>query len=185
VRKAPFLNEAGEIIGTVGSARDITTRKETEAELERHRQHLEELVQQRTTELLATEARATRILESAADGLYGIDIDSRITFINPAACRMLGYTPEQVLGRSPTNCSTTAGPTAGPTRPPSAAHGTAWLSGHETRVDDETYWHADGHPVPVALASHPILENGQIVGAVVSVVDVSVQRAATGRANRR
>jgi PAS domain S-box-containing protein len=47
-------------------------------------------VQQRTGELLATEARATRILESAADGLYGVDSDSRITFINPAACRMLG-----------------------------------------------------------------------------------------------
>jgi signal transduction histidine kinase/ActR/RegA family two-component response regulator len=47
------------------------------------------------------------------------------------------------------------------------------------RIDDETYWHADGHPLPVALASHPIIEKGEIVGAVVSVVDVSVQRAAT------
>jgi signal transduction histidine kinase len=32
--------------------------------------------------------------------------------------------------------------------------------------------------VPVTLASRPIIENGQIVGAVVSVVDVSLQRAA-------
>jgi hypothetical protein len=44
VHKAPFLNERGMVIGTVGSARDITERKQAEAELERHRQHLEELV---------------------------------------------------------------------------------------------------------------------------------------------
>jgi signal transduction histidine kinase len=31
----------------------------------------------------------------------------------------------------------------------------AWRAGRESRVDDETYWHADGHPVPVTLASHP------------------------------
>jgi PAS domain S-box-containing protein len=168
----------GHVTHVQGVTRDITERKQAEAELERHRQHLEELVQQRTTELLATEARATRILESAADGLYGIDIQSRIIFINPAACRMLGYTPEQVLGRSAHELFHHTRPDGRPYPAAECRTRHGWLSGHETRLDDETYWHADGHPIPVALASHPILEKGQIVGAVVSVVDVSVQRAA-------
>lgn len=57
VRKAPFVVETGEVIGTVGSARDITERKRIEAELEQHRHHLEDLVEQRTAALsIAKEA---------------------------------------------------------------------------------------------------------------------------------
>jgi PAS domain S-box-containing protein len=57
VHKAPFINEKGEVIGTVGSARDITDRKRIEAELERYRHHLEALVQERTAALsIAKEA---------------------------------------------------------------------------------------------------------------------------------
>ena len=51
VHKAPFIDETGLVIGTVGSARDMTERKRIEAELERHRLHLEELVSDRTTAL--------------------------------------------------------------------------------------------------------------------------------------
>jgi PAS domain S-box-containing protein len=178
VHKAPFLNEKGEVIGTVGSARDMTERKQAEAELERHRLHLEELVQQRTGELLATEARATRILESTADGLYGVDSESRITFINPAACRMLGCTVEQAMGRFAHELFHHSHPDGSPYPAAECLARQAWRAGRESRIDDETYWHADGHAVPVTLASRPIIENEKIVGAVVSVVDVSHQRAA-------
>ena len=51
VFKAPFLNELGEVIGTVGCARDITERKKIESELNNYRQHLEEQVAERTTAL--------------------------------------------------------------------------------------------------------------------------------------
>ena len=57
VRKAPFLNEHGEVIGTVGSGRNITERKHIEAELENHRHHLAALVEERTAALsIAKEA---------------------------------------------------------------------------------------------------------------------------------
>lgn len=51
VRKAPFFDENGKLIGTVGSGRDITERKLIETELERHRHHLEQLVKERTAAL--------------------------------------------------------------------------------------------------------------------------------------
>ena len=100
VRKSPFRDDRGSLIGTVGSARDITERQRIAHELEQHRHRLEELVEQRTAELLATEARAAHILESSADGLYGVDTSGNISFINPAACAMLGYGREQVIGRN-------------------------------------------------------------------------------------
>jgi PAS domain S-box-containing protein len=177
--KVPLRNGHGETIGVLGIYEDITERKLEEAELEGHRRHLEELVQQRTTELLATETRASRILESTADGLYGIDGEGRIVFINSACCRMLGYVAEQVIGHSAHELFHHSKPDGSPYPAEECASHRAWRMGSELRVDDETYWHADGRPVPVALASHPVIENGKVVGAVVSVVDVSVQRAAT------
>ena len=178
VHKSPFFNEKGEIIGTVGSARDITDRKKIEAELELHRQHLEERVQQRSAALLATEAKASHILQSTADGLYGVDTSGRITFINPAACRMLGQRSEDVIGRGAHELFQHSRPdgTAFPVEE-SPAH-EALISGREVRVDNEVYWHADGRPIPVLYAVHPTRENGLNSGAVISFVNFSEQRAA-------
>ena len=139
---------------------------------------LVELVERRTTELVATEARASRILESAADGLFGVDREGVITFVNPAGCRMFGYRPEQVIGRSEHALLHHSRQDGSPYPAEECVAHQAWREGAEARIDDETYWHADGHAVPVALATHPIVEMDEVVGAVVSVVDVSVQRAA-------
>ena len=174
----PMRDNAGTITGLLGLTRDITEKKRVEAELEEHRRNLEALVEQRTTALLETEARASHVIESSADGLYGIDADGLITFINPAACAMLGYSAEQAIGqhchalfhhRKPDG---TAYPEA---ECPSLG---ALKFGHKVRVDHEVYWHADGHPVPVMYSTHPMVQDGRTIGAVTSVVDMTSQRAA-------
>ncbi|MBU1363853.1 MAG: PAS domain S-box protein [Gammaproteobacteria bacterium] len=172
------IERDGQISGAVNVFRDISERKRIEAELERHRRNLEELVQQRTSELIQTEARASHILDSSADGLYGIDRAGIITFMNPAGCAILGYTPEQVVGRL---AHTLFHHSKADNSPYPSAECPSYKSlrqGDKIRVDDEVYWHADGHPVPVMYATHPMLQNGEITGAVTSFVDVSVQRAA-------
>ncbi len=179
VHKAPFLDDAGRVIGIVGSARDITERKKLDMELGRHRDHLEDLVREKTEELLATEARASRVLEAAADGLFGVDTAGQITFINPAGCRMLGYPAEKVVGRQAHALFHHAHPD-GRTFPAAECplcH--AWRDGTDSRMDDATFWTADGGALPVAVATRPMIEVGRLVGAVVSFVDTSVQRAAT------
>ncbi|MEI7613665.1 MAG: response regulator [Betaproteobacteria bacterium] len=67
VYKAPFCDKNGVIIGTVGSARDITERKKAEAELAEYRLHLEDLVAARTTELAQARdaAEAANVAKSA------------------------------------------------------------------------------------------------------------------------
>ena len=57
--KLPLTDNYGKIIGTMGISRDITDRKHAEQELHEYRVHLEELVAQRTTELV----RANELLE--------------------------------------------------------------------------------------------------------------------------
>lgn len=168
----------GKITGAVNVFREITERKKIEAELEQHRRHLEGLVQQRTSELMQTEARSSHILQSSADGLYGIDCDGVITFINPAACAILGYTAEQLIGRKAHVLLHHSRPDGSPYPAAECPSYNALQLGQNVRVDDEVYWHADGHPIPVMYATHPMLQDGVIVGAVTSFVDVSIQRAA-------
>jgi PAS domain S-box-containing protein len=165
---------------------DITAHKQVETELDQHRRHLEELVEQRTAALLETEARASLILQSSADGIYGIDSGGVITFINPAACAVLGYSAESVIGK-PAHALFHHHRADGSAYPAHDCPGRFALHrGQQVRVDNEVYWHADGHAVPVIYAMHPMLQtdlggnnvgNGGKGGAVVSFIDVSAQRA--------
>ncbi len=52
-----------------------------------------------------------------------------------------------------------------------------WYMVQKCAMTARFYWHADGHPVPVMYAVHPMTQDGQIVGAVISLVNVSAQRA--------
>jgi PAS domain S-box-containing protein len=160
------------------STRMIRLVEVREAELESNRRNLARLVEERTAALMATEARATHLLESSADGLYGMDREARITFINPAGCAILGYAPEQIVGRDG-HALFHHHRADGSAYPPETCPALRALRGGErVRVDDEVFWHADGHPVPVMYAVHPIFENGEITGAVLSFVDMTEQRAA-------
>ena len=176
--KVPLFDERGERVAMVTVSRDVSERKANEDELERHRHHLQQLVAERSAALAETEARASHILQSSADGLFGVDEHGVLTFINQAGCALLGYTPEQLVGqaihalihhRRPDGTPYPAAecPTIGSLR-----------RGETVRVDDEVFWHADGHPVPVMYATHPLVHDGRIVGAVTSFVDVAPQRAA-------
>jgi len=176
--KAPLRNPQGRTIGVLGIYEDITAEKQAEDELDRHRHHLEDLVVQRTEALYETEARASHILQSSADGLYGIDREGRITFINPAACALLGYSAEQVIGRGAHALFHHSRPDGTPYPEDACPSHGALHSGNAVRVDSEVYWHADGHAVPVMYAAHPMIQAGQVEGVVISFVDISQQRAA-------
>ena len=51
-------------------------------------------------QLRALSRQSNSILESVGDGIFGIDLDGNVTVINPAASQMLGFKPEEVLGRN-------------------------------------------------------------------------------------
>ena len=62
-----------------------------------------------------------RAVAAVADALYVVDAAGRITFLNPAALKILGYADEdELLGRISTRRSTTCARTAHRSRQPSA-----------------------------------------------------------------
>jgi hypothetical protein len=144
----------------------------------RQRSRIEELELRHALEVGKAEARASHILRSSADGLYGVDRDGLITFINPAACALLGYCAEQVIGHSAHALFHHSRPDGTPYPVDECPSHGALRSGNAVRVDSEDYWHADGCAVPVMYAAHPMMHAGKIEGAVVSFVDMSEQRAA-------
>ena len=164
--------------------RDISARKQAENDLKNYRDHLEQLVEEKTSALLAKEAQARHILDSSADGIYGVDQMGRITFINRAACELLGVTAEEVIGQSAHQRFHHHHADGRPYPIEECPAHRSILEGHMIRVDDQVYWHSDGHMIPVMYAVHPVIEDDQIKGAVTSFIDVSELRAA-GEARER
>ena len=170
--------------GMICTVRDVSAERAAERALEAYQTGLEETVATRTAALRATEEHLRLILESTADGLYGLDQDGLCTFINPSACRLLGYPSERLVGAAIHAMIHHRRAKAGP-YPEAACPTLATLrEGRAVTVDNEVFWRADGEPLPVIYASRPMLRDGAIVGAVVSFVDITERKRLEERLRR-
>ena len=170
------LKIAGVTAGRVISCSDITERMRYEARLARHNEMLEATVAARTAELSAAEAGTRMILESTAEGLVGLDREATITFVNRAACDLLGCLPEQLMGRNVHDAlHRSHGDGASPVRGDCELV-RAVREGRELRGEDEVFHCADGGSLPVSIAVHPMARHGDTVGAVLSFSDMTLRR---------
>ncbi|MBX3638350.1 MAG: PAS domain S-box protein [Rubrivivax sp.] len=122
--------------------------------------------------------RLTLLLESTGEGIFGIDMAGRCTFVNRAAAQMLGWRTEEVLGR---NMHELIHHTHGDGRPYPEAECpifNAFRRGLPCRIDDEVLWRADGSPFWAEYSSYPIVEDGAVQGAVVTFVDIGERKRA-------
>jgi len=116
------------------------------------------------------------ILESVADGIYGIDLDGRLTFINQAGAKALGYRSEELTGRDLHDVihhSHSDGTAYSKSTNPILQ---ALRRGESIRMHDEVFWRQDGTAFPVEYSASPLLEEGRISGMVVAFQDVSQRR---------
>jgi len=113
------------------------------------------------------------ILTSAGEGIYGLDINGKGTFVNPAAIAMTGWTEEDVIGQ-PIHAQHHHSKANGDHYPQQQCPIYAALQDGEIHhITNEVFWRKDGSNFPVHYTSTPIMENGAIVGAVVVFQDVS------------
>jgi PAS domain S-box-containing protein len=111
------------------------------------------------------------LLGALGEGVYGVDLDGRATFLNPAGCRLLGYSAEEFLGqrqhdvihRSPTG--------GGPTSEECPIYAVL-RDGLTRHVSDELFYRKDGHGFPVEYTATAIREEDRVAGAVVVFHDI-------------
>ncbi|MCU0787341.1 MAG: PAS domain S-box protein, partial [Verrucomicrobia bacterium] len=142
----------------------------------------------RTRELLdqvqAAEARSRLILESTAEGIFGVDTEGRITFVNPAACRLLGFTAEELIGQPSHAAIHHHRPDGAEYPKEECPMYAAYTQGEASRIDDEFLWCKDGSGLPVEYGATPIRKDGDIVGAVISFSDITERKRAEERLQR-
>lgn len=124
---------------------------------------------------LATRQREL-ILESVGDGIYGIDLDGKLTFINQAGARLLGYTASELTGVDIHNLIHHSHADGTPYSKSTSPILQALRRGEPIRMRDEVFWRKDGSAIPVEYSANPLVEDGQISGMVIAFQDVSERR---------
>jgi len=124
-------------------------------------------------ELRQLRARHRLILDSAGEGVYGLDASGLTTFVNEAATRILGWRAEDVIGQPLHDIHHHSHADGTPYPREQCPIYQAIHDGQVHQVDCEVFWRTDGDSVPVEYTSTPILEDGEITGAVVVFRDIS------------
>lgn len=168
VTKVPLRDKNGEIYGLLISYEDVSARK-----------HIENALSE-------SESRLREITGTVGEGIYVVDTDGIITFVNPAAAKQLGWSAENLLGKNA--CNTVIcpwqddrceiGATALENR--AASIGNRWLDkiklqGKAIRIDSDFCKRKDGSQFQASIIATPIFRANQFAGAVVAFHDITEQ----------
>lgn len=142
-------------------ARDISERKQAEDALRESHQSMDLL------------------LNSMAEGAYGLDVNGNCSFVNRSFLRILGYdAAEQVIGRHMHDLIHYRYPD-GVAYPEAECRMYAVMKNkREFSCAEEVFWRRDGTPVPVEYWVQPIETDGEVHGAVVTFIDITERKKA-------
>jgi PAS domain S-box-containing protein len=144
-------------------------------ELERSKDVLELHVQARTQELQKLQRRTESILNSAGEGIYGLDLQGRTTFVNPAAAKITGWKVEELVGQYESDVFHRAG----------VGEAAAKLNGAAEPGDHRLFYRKDGSSFPAEYVRTPIKEGDREIGAVVIFKDITERKRAEEAINRK
>ena len=121
-----------------------------------------------------SEDRYLLLLNSTAEGIYGLDLKGNCTFCNPACLRCLGYqAPEELLGKNMHALMHHTRADGAPYPAEECRIYVAIREGEASHVAEEVLWRADGTSFQAIYWSYPMRRAGELLGAVVSFLDIS------------
>lgn len=155
---SPIEAEGG--VQVIASIRDVTERKKAEEALRE------------------SEERTRLILSSAGEGIFGVDLEGKVIFINDAACAMLQYESDELMFKPVHDIihHSRADGSFYPVEECPMRH--AFAEGESHRIDDEVLWRKDGTSFEVEYSAMPVHRGAEIMGAVISFQDITERREA-------
>ena len=127
----------------------------------------------------------TLILTQAGEGIYGLDIEGNTTFVNPSAAAMLGYRPEDLIGRRMHHTLHHSRPDGTPYPAQDCPIHASIHDGQVHRVVDEVFWRKDNTSFHVEYVSTPIREGDHVIGAVIVFRDITARKQAESKLERQ
>jgi PAS domain S-box-containing protein len=154
-------DEKGKLKGYSKVTRDITNRKQAEESLKKLGKFNE------------------MILDSAGEGIYGLDLNGTTTFANPAAASMIGWELDDLTGKSQHDILHHSHADGTHYKRKECPIYAAFKDGKVHHVADEVFWRKDGSSFPVEYISTPIRnEQDVLTGAVVTFKDITKRKQA-------
>jgi PAS domain S-box-containing protein len=138
--------------------RDITERRRAEEEMR--------------YQLALTRA----ITDNSAEALFLMDEHGRLSFVNPAAERMFGFSAEEMAGEILHDLVHHHHPDGRPFPMNECPLAAVFRVGTAMKVHEDVFFRKDGTPVAVACSNTPIVQGERIAGAVLVVRDVTDQK---------
>ncbi len=137
---------------------------------------LNQALQEKEQEIRRINHQKELILNAVGEGIYGVDCQGQTTFLNPAAAQMLGYIPEEVIGKP--ECLILHTDFINNQNQASVCPICASLQDGSVHYNyDGQFQRKDGSCFPVEYISTPVLEQGKIVGAVITFKDITERRS--------
>ena len=149
----PLEIEEGKLI--VASIRDITERKKLMLAIE------------------SAEERSRLLLESVGEGIVGVNSEGIISFSNPAAMRMLGYSQVEMIGKLVHPLIHHSDMAGEPYLQEDCPMAASYRDGKVHTINNEVLWRKDGSSFPVEYTSTPIKKERMVIGAVVAFKDIT------------
>jgi PAS domain S-box-containing protein len=125
---------------------------------------------------LATNVR--QLLDAAGEGIFGMDTDGVITFVNRRGSELLGYEPSELVGRPMHETTHYSRPDGTPYPASECPIRRAAMQGVPATVEDEAFWRKDGSMLRVEYTASPVDDQGQLAGAVINFRDISARKRA-------
>lgn len=156
---SPIHDDKGQISHYVAVKLDVTARKQAERALRESNKKMDSL------------------LQSLAEGAYGVDTHGKCTFVNHAFLRILGYQSEdEVVGKHIHSLIHHTRADGSHYPPDECRIYSAYKSNTADHCADEVFWHKDGHAIQVEYWSQPIVVDGVIIGAIATFFDISERK---------
>jgi diguanylate cyclase (GGDEF)-like protein/PAS domain S-box-containing protein len=135
-----------------------------------HTDELKREIREKTATLHAERHRNDLILQAVGEGVLGLDAHDRISFANPAAIQMVGYTADDLIGQSVHILRYTASV--------SSNGGSVHSVASSEDLISEFFRRQDGSLFPVEIICTPMLEQDGPVGKVITFRDITRRQAA-------